>query len=88
MGYGCSQLNVAHAFPAHLGTGYFNAAAFADLALVTDALVLAAVALPVLGGSEDPVSYTHLYNQDSAIHLSSTGDHVLYIVSKMCIRDR
>ena len=42
------QLNVAHALAAHLGTGDFHAAAVADLALVADALILAAMALPVL----------------------------------------
>ncbi len=46
------QLDVAHALTADLGFGDFNAAAVADLALVADALILAAVALPVLHGSK------------------------------------
>ena len=47
------QLDVAHALAAHLALGDLNAAAVADLALVADLLVLAAVALPVLRRSED-----------------------------------
>ena len=44
---GC-KLNRTHALAANLRAGHFNAAAFADLALIADALVLSAVALPVL----------------------------------------
>jgi hypothetical protein len=44
---------VAHALAAHLGAGHLDAAALADDALEADALVLAAGALPVLGGTED-----------------------------------
>ena len=50
------QLDVAHALPAHLGPGDLHAAAVADLALVADLLVLAAVALPVLGGAKDALA--------------------------------
>jgi len=39
---------VAHALTANLCAGDFDAAAVADLALVTDALVFAAMAFPVL----------------------------------------
>ena len=53
VGHGGGQLDVAHALTAHLGPGDLHAAAVADLALVADLLVLAAVALPVLGGPED-----------------------------------
>ena len=53
VGNGGGQLNVAHALTAHLGTGDLDAAAVADLTLVTDLLILTAVALPVLGGSKD-----------------------------------
>ena len=56
VGDGGGQLDVAHALTAHLGTGDLHAAAVADLALVADLLVLAAVALPVLGGSEDALA--------------------------------
>ena len=51
------QLDVAHALAAHLGAGDLHAALVADLVLVLelDALVLAAVALPVLGGPEEDV---------------------------------
>ena len=47
------QLDVAHALAADLGARDLDAALVADDALVADALVLAAVALPVLGGTED-----------------------------------
>ena len=47
------QLDVAHALAPHLGAGDLDAAALADDAPEADALVLAAVALPVLGGPED-----------------------------------
>src|SRR5205085_3757802 len=50
---GRRQLDVAHALAADLGSGDLDAAALADDALEADALVLAAVALPVLGGTED-----------------------------------
>ena len=53
---GVGQLDVAHALAAHLGAGDLDAAAVADLALVADLLVLAAVALPVLGGPEDALA--------------------------------
>jgi hypothetical protein len=48
------QLDVAHALATHLGMRHFHAAAVANDAAVTDALVLAAGAFPVLHGSEDP----------------------------------
>src|SRR5262249_50049781 len=48
-----SELDVAHAFAAHLRTRDLHTAALADDALEAHALVLAAVALPVLGGTED-----------------------------------
>src|SRR5262249_14542280 len=47
------QLDVAHALAAHLGARDLDAAALADDALEADALVLAAVALPVLRRTED-----------------------------------
>ena len=53
---GGGQLNVAHALTAHLGPGDLHAAAVADLALVADLLILAAVALPVLGGPENALT--------------------------------
>src|SRR5262249_15975761 len=48
-----SELDVAHPLPAYLRAGHLDAAALADDALEPDALVLAAVALPVPGGTED-----------------------------------
>ncbi len=56
VGDGRGQLDVAHALAADLGPGDFDAAAVADLALVADLLILAAVALPVLRGSEDALA--------------------------------
>ena len=47
------EFNVAHAVTAHLGTRDFNATTLTDDALEADALVLAAVALPVASRSED-----------------------------------
>jgi len=54
--HGSGQLDVAHTLTADLGLGDLNAAAVADLALVADALVLAAVALPVLGRSKNALA--------------------------------
>src|SRR5213082_1293156 len=50
------QIDVAHALTAHLGPRDLDAAALADDPLVADPLVLAAVALPVLGGAEDALA--------------------------------
>src|SRR5579875_2179463 len=47
------QLDVTHPLTAHLGAGDFDATALTDDALEADALVLAAVALPVPGRTED-----------------------------------
>ena len=47
------QLDVAEPLAAHLGLRHLDAAAVADHAAVADALVLAAVALPVLDRAED-----------------------------------
>ncbi len=56
VGHGRGQADVAHALPPHLGAGDLDAAAIADHAPVADALVLAAEALPVLGGAEQPLT--------------------------------
>ena len=50
------ELDVSHAVAPHLGTRDLDAAPLADDALEPDALVLAAVALPVPGGTEDPLA--------------------------------
>ena len=50
------QVDVAHALAPDLGAGDLDAAALADDALVADPLVLAAVALPVLGRTEDALA--------------------------------
>src|SRR5205823_9135767 len=51
--HGRGQLDVAHALAPDLGPRDLDPAALADDALEPDALVLAAVALPVLGRTED-----------------------------------
>src|SRR3569623_657236 len=53
VGDGARELDVAHAFTAHLGQGHFHAAFLADHAAVLEALVLAAQTLVVLHGPED-----------------------------------
>ena len=45
---------MTHSLTAHLGAGDLNAAALADLALITDPLIFTAVALPVLLRPEYP----------------------------------
>src|SRR5439155_6839027 len=50
------QIDVAHPLAADLLPGHLDAAPLADDALVADALVLAAVALPVLGRTEDALA--------------------------------
>src|SRR5262249_2012212 len=47
------QLDMAHALAADLRAGDLDAALVADDALVPNPLVLPAIALPVLGGTED-----------------------------------
>ena len=47
---------MAHPLATNLGASDFNAAFVADDALITDALVLAAIALPVLGRTEDALA--------------------------------
>ena len=56
VGHRRGKVHVTHALTAHLGTRDLHAAALADDALVADALVLAAVALPVLRGTEDALA--------------------------------
>src|SRR5439155_3378910 len=50
------QVDVAHPLAADLRARDLHAAALADDALVADPLVLAAVALPVLRGTEDALA--------------------------------
>ena len=53
VGHRGGELDVAHPLTADLAAGHLDAAALADDALEAHALVLAAVALPVPGGTED-----------------------------------
>ena len=54
--HGNHQRDVSHALAAHLLLGHLHTAAVADDALVTDPLVLAAVALVILHRAEDPLA--------------------------------
>ena len=56
MAYRGGKLNMAHALAAHLGARHLHAAAVAYFALVADALILAAVALPVLRGPDNALA--------------------------------
>ena len=49
----CCQINMAHAFAPHLGKGDFNAAFFADDALILHALIFAAQAFVILHWPKD-----------------------------------
>src|SRR5439155_10312593 len=54
--HGGSEVDVAHALAANLGARHLDAAALTDDSLVANALVLAAVALPVLRRAEDALA--------------------------------
>ena len=56
MGDGGREFDVAHALAAHLGARDFHAAALAHDPLESRALVLAAGALPIARGAEDPLA--------------------------------
>ena len=56
VGHRGGQRDVPHALTADLGACHLDAAPVADHALVADLLVLAAVALPVLRGTEDALA--------------------------------
>ena len=56
VGDGGGELDVAHPLTAHLGARDLDATALTDDALEADALVLAAVALPVPGRAEDALA--------------------------------
>ena len=47
---------MSHSFTTHFSLGNFNAAAVADNALITDFFILSAMALPVLGRSENTLA--------------------------------
>ncbi len=51
-----AELDVAHALAPDLAQRHLDAAAVADHAAIADPLVLAAVALPVLDRTEDPLA--------------------------------
>ena len=53
MDYWCGKFDMPHSFSSNFLACDFNTAAFADDALESDALVLAASTLPVFRGTED-----------------------------------
>src|SRR6185295_1410964 len=53
---GNGELDVTHALAAHLAQGHFDAAAVADDTAVTNSLVFAAMAFPVLYRTEDALA--------------------------------
>src|SRR5690606_22710460 len=53
---GNNQFDMSHTFPSHLLFRNLDTAAVADDALVPDALVFAAVAFPILYGTEYPLA--------------------------------
>src|SRR5687767_8331332 len=56
VGDGNGELDVTHALATDASKGDFDAAAVADDSAITDSLVLAAVTLPILHWSEDPLA--------------------------------
>ena len=56
MGNRRGQLDVAHTLSSHLGAGNLYAAAVADFTLIADPFILATMALPVLGRSENALA--------------------------------
>src|SRR5205085_11414234 len=54
--HGIGEVDVAHSLAPDLRPRHLHTAPFADDALVADTLVLAAVALPVLGRTEDALA--------------------------------
>ena len=64
---GC-KLDVTHSLAANLGSCYLNAATLAYLALIADAFIFSAVALPVLLRSENPFAEkTVLFGLESSV---------------------
>src|SRR5439155_710219 len=56
MRHGNGEFYMPHPFPPHLTERHFDAAAVADHAAITNSLVLAAMAFPVLDGTEDALA--------------------------------
>ena len=56
MSHGHNELDVSHAFAAHLLLGHLHTAAVADDAFVTDTLVLTAMALVILDRTKDALA--------------------------------
>ena len=56
MGNRSSQFNVTHSLSADAGLGDLNAASVTDHAFIADLLILSAIALPILLGTEDPLA--------------------------------
>src|SRR6185503_20203541 len=56
VGDGYGELDVAHALTTNTSESHFDAATVADHSAIPDSLVLTAMTLPVLHGSEDPLA--------------------------------
>ena len=56
MGYGHNEFDMTHALAAHFLLGDLNSASFAYDAFITDTLVLTAMALEILGRTEDALA--------------------------------
>ena len=56
MGDRSRKLNVSHSLSADAGLGDLNAASVTDHAFIADLLILSAIALPILLGTEDPLA--------------------------------
>ncbi len=79
-----SQFNITHTLPANAGLGYLNAATVANNTFVTNLLILTAMALPVLAGSENLLT-----EKTIAFRLQSTivdGFRLLYLIIRNVAR--
>src|SRR5439155_12936180 len=56
VGDGHGELDVPHALATHASQSHFDAATIADHTAITDSLVFAAMAFPVLYGTEDALA--------------------------------
>ena len=71
--YGRGQLDVSHTLPSDRGASYFHSAAVTNDAPVADLLVLAAVALPVLGRPEDGLAEQAILFRSQATVVDGLG---------------
>ena len=80
MGHGSGKLDMTHSFSSDLLLSNLDAALFADLAFVTDSLILSAEALPVLCRAEDSLT-------EEAVSLSKERSKETYFTDRTaCIK--